>query len=112
MVRIILAAPMKSASTYAGNAIRHYFQIFDQPELVHVDFSIEHNITPWLLHDVRDHSFCFNYQTVPHTSNLVAAREAQIAIVVLWRNLGDMIVSNDDHHLGPEGGNAAHFFVL
>jgi len=112
LVRIILAAPMKSASTYAGNVIRHYFQILEPPELAHVDFSVEHNITPWLLHDVRGRSFCFNFHMLPHASNLVVARQESIAIVVLWRSLGDMIVSWDDHQFGPEAGNAAHFFVL
>ena len=64
------------------------------------------------MHDVRGHSFCFNYHMLPYASNLVAALEEQIVIVVLWRSLGDMIVSNDDHHRGPEGANAARFFVL
>jgi hypothetical protein len=112
LVRIILAAPMKSASTYVGNALRHYFQVLDPPELTHVPFLTEHNISPWLIHDVRGRSFCFNFHMMPHASNLIAADEESISIVVLWRNISDMLVSYDDHQFGEEAGNAALFYVM
>jgi hypothetical protein len=112
LTRIILAAPMKSASTYASNALRHYFQILDPPELTHVPFLTEHNISPWLIHDVRGRSFCFNFHMLPHASNLIAAEESSISIVTLWRNIADMLVSYDDHQFGEEAGNAALFFVM
>jgi hypothetical protein len=112
LVRIILAAPMKSASTYASNALRQYFQTHDPPELTHVPFLTEHNISPWLIHDVRGRSFCFNFHMMPHESNLIAASEEGIAVVVLWRNIADMLVSYDDHQFGDEAGNAALFFVM
>lgn len=112
LVRIIVAAPMKSASTYVGNALRHYFQILDPPDLTHVPFLTEHNISPWLLHDVRGRSFCFNFHMLPHPSNLIAAHEEAISTVVLWRNIADMLVSFDDHQFGEEAGSNAQFFVM
>ena len=112
LFRLLVVAPMKSASTYTANLLRVYYGIDDDvPELAHVDFSAEHNLTPWLCYDVRGRAFCFNFHMLPHASNLVAAEHERIELVALWRNLGDMILSMDDHQF-TEGGNAPALFML
>lgn len=95
--RILVVAPMKSASTYTSNLLRQYFQMFEMPNLSGVDFSAPHNLTPALLELLAGHDFCFNFHMLPHPSNLAAAAHGGITLVHLWRNIADMLVSMDDH---------------
>jgi hypothetical protein len=112
LARIIVAAPMKSGSTYVANVLGRYFGITEPLNLaVQVDFEAQHDLTPWLFLPLRGKSFCFNLHMLPHRINLQTAAEERIALVGLWRNLGDMIVSLDDHSF-REGGNGPALFLM
>ncbi len=96
--RIIVAAPMKSGSTYVSHVLARYFGVRDGilgPTML--DWDAEHNLTPWLFIALRGQSFCFNFHMLPHRTNVVTAQDEGIAIVALWRNIADMIVSFDDY---------------
>ena len=111
LVRIIVAAPMKSGSTFVGHVLARYFGV---PETItvppKVDFDAEHNLTPWLYLALRGKSFCFNFHMLPHRSNVLTAQGENIALVGLWRNIADMIVSHDDHQ-SRKGENGPGFFI-
>jgi len=109
--RILVVAPMKSGSTFVGNVLARYFGIADKPVFPPIDFDAEHNLTPWVYLAMRGKSFCFNYHMLPHRSNLTTAANERIALVGLWRNIADMIVSHDDHQ-ARQGENGPGFFVI
>lgn len=97
LVKIVIAAPMKSGSTYMGHVLGRYFGTGVVPEML-IDWYAEHNMLGWV-GQLRNTSYCFNLHLYPHMSNLAIARHEGVAIVVVWRNLGDMLVSYDDHML-------------
>ncbi len=93
--RVIVASPCKSGSTYCAQIVGRYLRA--EPLTLRYDWLSEHVISHDLLLQVRDRPFAINLHLRPHHHNLVACRDASIALTVLWRNLADMIVSFDDH---------------
>jgi hypothetical protein len=93
--RVIVASPFKSGSTYCAQIVGRYLRA--EPLTLRYDWLSEHVVSDDLLLQVRDRSFAINLHLRPHHHNLVACRDASIALTVLWRNLADMIVSFDDH---------------
>ena len=93
--RLILASPMKVGATYAASVIRRYTGIA-QPDIAY-DWLAEQNVTPEFVASVRQRSFCLGLHMRPHSSNLLRCQAEAISIAVLWRNLGDVVVSFDDH---------------
>jgi hypothetical protein len=112
LARILIVAPMKSGSSFIGRVIRNYFGI---EELLtfprQIDFNAEHNLTPWMVAVLRGRGFCFNYHMWPHESNMDVVAAEGIALLGLWRNLGDMLISWDDHLVTDNQGGIT-FFVM
>lgn len=110
--RILVAAPPKSGSSYVGRVMRSYFGI---PEALtfprQIDFDAAHNLSLWMIMAVRGQPFCFNFHMLPHVSNLEIAAQERIMIVGQWRNLGDMLVSLDDHILADQSPGAQVFIL-
>jgi hypothetical protein len=106
--RIIVASPPKSGSTYVANVIAEYFGAFilvsDQ------QFDGDHNITHFLADELRGRPCCFNFHMLPYTMNLLLAREERILLLAVWRNIGDMLLSIDEHAL-RQGGNGPAFYT-
>ncbi|MDB5092783.1 MAG: hypothetical protein JWO85_884 [Candidatus Eremiobacteraeota bacterium] len=100
---------MKSGSTYVSKTLCRYFNI-ENPEMAY-DWQAEHNMTGTLRAMVRGRPFCLNFHMLPHVGNIVAFNQDRIGFVGLWRNLGDMIVSYDDHQF-REPGPSQPFFLL
>lgn len=96
LFRTIVAAPMKSAGTYVSVTLCMYVG-FDQPDLTAFDWDKEHSIDAGLADQLRGRSFCMNFHMLPSRSNLEACVREKIKLVGLWRNLGDMLVSLDEH---------------
>jgi hypothetical protein len=110
--RLLVVAPMKSGSSYVGRVLRSYFGIEEALRFPHqIDFNAEHNLTPWMIATLRNRGFCFNFHMLPHVSNMEVVAEERIALLGLWRNIGDMVVSWDDHVVGDNQGGV-NFFVL
>ena len=93
--RVIVASPFKSGSTYCAQIVGRYLRA--DPLTLRYNWLSEHGVSDDLLLQVLNRSFAINLHLRPHHHNLVACRDASIAITVLWRNLADMIVSFDDH---------------
>jgi hypothetical protein len=110
LVRIVLAGPMKSASTYACSVLGRYFDVvpFTYPA---VDFEAEHNLTPWFYLPLRGKPFCFNLHMLPYASNLQIATQERISLVGGWRNVADMLVSYDDHAMTLDENGPGLFLV-
>lgn len=96
--RVLVVAPMKSASTYVANVLKAYLELEDVADITPIDWSAEHSLNASTVALLRGRWFCFNFHMLPYASNLAAAAKEKIALVHLWRNLGDLIVSVDDHH--------------
>ena len=93
--RIVIAAPMKSGSTFVANAVR---RILRAPDFeLEYDWLSEQNLTYELREQLRNKRFAINLHILPHTSNLAAAAAESITLIPLWRNLADMVVSYEDH---------------
>jgi hypothetical protein len=97
--RFLIVAPPKSASTHVAKVVRSYFDIGERPFSNQIDWDAEHNLIPEMLITLRGHGFCFNLHMLPHRMNLSVATQEHIRFIGLWRNLGDMLVSLDDHIL-------------
>jgi hypothetical protein len=97
-LRLIVASPMKSASTFVAETLRRYFGAdVSNRDIVGYYFPAEQNLTSDLLDQLEGRSFSINLHLRPYPHNMESARRRAISVVVLWRNLGDLIVSFDDH---------------
>ena len=95
--RFLIVAPPKSGSTHVANVVRRYFQIEELPFSNEIDWTAEHNLTPTVYMLLRGHGFCFNFHMLAHRMNLQVAQREHMRLIVIWRNLGDIVVSLDDH---------------
>ena len=93
--RILIASPMKCASTYVAGTLAQYLGI-DVPELEY-DWLAEQNLTYELRRQVRGRPFVLSLHMRPHAGNLAAARDDDVHVALLWRNIGDVVVSFDEH---------------
>jgi hypothetical protein len=107
--RIVVLAPMKSGSTYVCKTLSRYFNI-ENPKVAY-DWQAEHNMTAALRATIRGRAFCQNFHMMPHSGNIAAFAQDRIGFVGLWRNLGDMIVSLDDHQFREPGSGPALFLL-
>jgi hypothetical protein len=97
-LRLIVAGPMKSASTFVAETLRRYFGAdVSNREIVGYYFPAEQNLTSDLLDQLEGRSFSINLHLRPYPHNLESLRRRAIGVAVLWRNLGDLVVSFDDH---------------
>lgn len=109
LARIVVAAPMKSGSTYVSLALGTYFAV--ENPATDYDWAMEHALTSSYLDQLRGHSFCVNLHMLPHRINSEACRTEHIFCIVLWRNIADMLVSIDDHQF-REGGSGPALFLF
>ena len=94
--RILVVCSMKSGSTHVAKVLSLYFgveQVFPQ------DYwgNREQNLIPAQIEEFLDRPFVTQMHVRPHVSNIDAIRRYGLSVVYIWRNLGDVIVSFDDH---------------
>ncbi len=87
---------MKSGSTYIARMLALYFRA-ERIEPVPYWGRLEQNLHEHLLAPHLDRSFVLQLHVKPHVSNAEQIRKLGISVVWVWRNLGDVIVSFDDH---------------
>jgi hypothetical protein len=112
LFRVLVVAPMKSGGTYASAVLTAYAGI---PPLgaVYLDLDREHVIDRDFADQLRGRSFCMNFHMLPTRFNIVASRRENVALIGMWRNLGDMLVSADDHQFRESGvAGPAGFSVI
>ncbi len=87
---------MKSGSTYIARMLALYFGA-ERIEPVPYWGRLEQNLHEQLLAPHLDRGFVLQLHIKPHVSNVELIRKLGISVVWVWRNLGDVIVSFDDH---------------
>jgi hypothetical protein len=87
---------MKSGSTFISRTLALYYGA-ERIEPVAYWGRLEQNLHEHLLAPFLDRAFVLQMHLRPHVPNLEIIREHGIAVVWVWRNLGDVIVSFDDH---------------
>lgn len=89
---------MKCASTYVADTLRRSFgaQVGNR-DIAGYYFPAEQNLTYELLEQLRGKTFALNLHLRPYPHNLDALARERISVVCLWRNLGDVVISFDDH---------------
>jgi hypothetical protein len=106
-VRILIACAMKSGSTFVSRALAAYFDAFFIEPLDYwgrrEQNLMENQLAPHLAKP-----FVMQMHLRPHAPNMEIIRRLGIRVIYLWRNLGDVVVSFDDHirnedHRNPVG---------
>ncbi|HVX66562.1 MAG TPA: hypothetical protein VHA11_08170 [Bryobacteraceae bacterium] len=87
---------MKSGSTFISRTLAQYYGA-ERIEPVPYWGRLEQNLHEDRLAPFLDRSFVLQLHLRPHVSNLEIIRRHALAVVWVWRNLGDVIVSFDDH---------------
>ncbi|HWR51393.1 MAG TPA: sulfotransferase domain-containing protein [Bryobacteraceae bacterium] len=94
--RILIACSMKSGSSFVSRALAAYLGV---PFVEAVDYwgRREQNLLEDELLRFVEKPFLIQMHVRPHVPNLEIIRKYNIRVVYLWRNLGDVVVSFDDH---------------
>jgi hypothetical protein len=87
---------MKSGSTFISRTLALYYRA-ERIEPVPYWGRLEQNLHEHLLAPSLDRGFVLQLHIKPHVPNVEIIRKYGIAVVSVWRNLGDVIVSFDDH---------------
>lgn len=106
--RVVVASSFKAGSEFCAAAIGAFLGA--EPLELAYDRFAEHNLSTDLVAQLRDLPFAIDLQMKPHHSNLIACRDADIMTTVLWRNLGDAIISFDEN-TKRYGANNPTFYV-
>ncbi len=93
--RVIIASPMKCASTYVAAVLARYLRV-SVPD-VKYDWLAEQNFTYDLREQLRGQGFVLSLHMLPHGSNLEGIEAEGVRVALLWRNVADVVVSFDDH---------------
>ncbi|MDE2481727.1 MAG: class I SAM-dependent methyltransferase [bacterium] len=103
-VRIMVASAPKSASTFVASVLARYFEAqIAAPHLHEMQWEAEQNLNRSLLTQLSG-SYVLQMHMKPYPLNRRLMKDFDIALLLQWRNLGDMIVSLNDHleQYGPE----------
>ncbi|HTU69476.1 MAG TPA: hypothetical protein VMF11_04065 [Candidatus Baltobacteraceae bacterium] len=94
--RVIVIGAPKSGSTYTWLVLTKYF---GTEELTPGALfrGTQPLLDDWTLERLHGRSYVAHMHLSPNSFNLRAVADESITPIVLWRNLGDAIVSNDDH---------------
>jgi hypothetical protein len=94
--RVIVIGAPKSGSTYTWLVLTKYF---GTEELTPGALfrGTQPLLDDWALERLRDCAYVAHMHLSPNAFNVRAIAVESIVPVVLWRNLGDSIVSNDEH---------------
>jgi hypothetical protein len=95
--RVIVSGAPKSGSTYTWLVLTKYFRTEELPPNA-LFRGTQPLLDEWALDRLRGRAYVAHMHLSPSSMNVRAIAEEAIVPVVLWRNLGDSIVSNDDHY--------------
>jgi len=97
-VRILLSCAPKSGSTYATSVLARYFDAkIASKTLLDMQWEAEQNLTRGFLEQFVDDAYVLQLHMKPYELFLALMREYGVKLLLQWRNLGDTIVSLDEH---------------
>jgi hypothetical protein len=94
--RLLVACAMKSGSTFIAKVLALYFDA-QRVEPVPYWGRLEQNLYEPMVAPHLDRGLVLQMHLKPHVPNLDLLRNLGFQVVWVWRNLGDVIVSFDDH---------------
>ena len=96
---VLVACSIKSGSTYVSGILARYLgaQLAD-PILEYYGYR-EQNLHEWNLTPSVGPRFVLHLHIKPYSPHLQLIEQRRMKVVFLWRNLGDTILSLDDHIL-------------
>jgi SAM-dependent methyltransferase len=98
LTKILVACAPKSGSTYVTDVLARYFDAtVASSELRDIQWEAEQNLTRAFLAQFARESFVLQLHMKPYDLYLALMREHGVSLLLQWRNLGDMIVSLDEH---------------
>lgn len=96
--RILLAAAPKSGSTFAADVLARYLDVpLASSSLREMQWEAEQNLHRSLLDQFDDSGWVLQLHMKPYPLFLDLLRERGASVLLQWRNLGDAIVSLDEH---------------
>jgi hypothetical protein len=93
----MIACSMKSGSTYAAQVLGRYLGVGAGNEDLALYWPAEQNLSSDMLTSLGDRSYVLQMHLRPHPPNLALIEWFWIALLLQWRNLGDTLISFDDH---------------
>lgn len=97
MHRVIVTASPKSGSTYVAASLKRYLKVDLGNAELDIRWPGEQNFNAEILAKVERRSFVLQMHMLPHPENLAACAANDIDVVVVWRNVGDVVIAFDDH---------------
>ena len=103
--KLLVACSMKSGSAYYVAKVLSLY--FDLPIANPFDFwgEREQNLYPWHFENMLAGPFVLQLHIKPHPPHLQLFQQHGIEVVYQWRNLGDVIISFDDHIVNEDWKN-------
>ncbi len=95
--RVMVACSMKSGSTYVAQVLGRYLGTDASNEDLGLYWPAEQNLSPDMLASLSDRSYVLQMHLRPHPPNLALLERFGVALLLQWRNLGDALISFDDH---------------
>lgn len=96
--RILVACSMKSGSSYVAKVLSEYFGIPYENSLIDYWGYREQNLHPWQFEHLFGSSFVLQMHIKPYPPHLKLVENYGVKVVYHWRNLGDVLISFDDHN--------------
>jgi hypothetical protein len=95
--RVVVACSMKSGSTYVAQVLARYLDADARNEDLALYWPAEQNLSRGLCESLGSRSFVLQMHLRPHAPNLALLSEFNVTLLLQWRNLGDVLISFDDH---------------
>ena len=95
MSRIVIAAPMKSGSTFVSRVLAKYLAVADYKPFFGWGWQ-DHILLPETLNASPD-SFVMQAHLKPSRPNRASIIKHDLQVICLWRNLGDVVISLAEH---------------
>jgi hypothetical protein len=94
---LLVACSMKSGSTYVSRILARYLDAHLADPILDYYGYREQNLYEWHLIPVLGSRFVLHLHIKPYAPHLALIERHRLKVVYLWRNLGDAVLSLDDH---------------
>jgi hypothetical protein len=97
--RVLVACSMKSGSTYVSKILASYLDAAFPDTILGYYGYREQNLYPWHLTPDLGLRYVLHLHLKPYPPHIDLIERYGIRVLCLWRNLGDTVISVDDHIL-------------
>ena len=104
---LLVACSIKSGSTYVSRILARYLDAQLADRILDYYGCREQNLHEWHLAPVLGSRFVLHLHIKPYAPHLALIERHRLKVVHLWRNLGDTLLSLDDHILNEHWETSA-----